>query len=213
MSLIRHQQPVFTKVVPHNANKRFIARSRPGGGPPGPGGPTVLFQDSFTDTNGVLLQNHTPDIDSVGGGWLALSGIADIQSNQASRTIACHYRFDLGVADHKISGEFSVSNANQGPLLRVQDDTHFWYAVYNGSTLELYENNAGYTLRASSAVGAAVVPPYVVEAEATGNNISALGRGVDSLNFTSALFNTETHGGLRMNSAGDTADNYIGEAS
>ena len=29
----------------------------------------VLFQDSFTDTNGTTLTAHTPEVDCSGGGW------------------------------------------------------------------------------------------------------------------------------------------------
>jgi len=51
----------------------------------------ILVQDSFTDTNGVLLQNHTPEI---GGAWIqdTVGGTAEINTNRL-RNVAfdAHY--------------------------------------------------------------------------------------------------------------------------
>ena len=67
--------------------------------------PTYIVQDTFTDTNGVLIPSHTPDIDTVGGGWTDSFGNTPkptIQSNQFDNTntgASSQHVIDSGQAD------------------------------------------------------------------------------------------------------------------
>lgn len=86
----------------------------------GSGGP--IFLDTFTDTNGTNITDHTPDIG--GGTWVVNTGSASIQSNKISITTnGTVVRNDIGLtggftATVEYTTPSSVS-VHSGLLIRV----------------------------------------------------------------------------------------------
>lgn len=75
----------------------------------------IYVLDRFTDTDAVLIQNHTPDIDVEGGGWSVISGLGlEILSNRLfipSLTDASAV-IDPGIADsYIITGKVIAAQA------------------------------------------------------------------------------------------------------
>jgi hypothetical protein len=69
------------------------------------GGVAVL--DTFTDPDATNLSAHTPDIDSVGGGWTVVQGTNTIQSNTSEPSIGGAWGMSLidsGVTDLIMTG-------------------------------------------------------------------------------------------------------------
>ena len=122
--------------------------------------------DSFTDTNGVLLTAHTPELDTVGSGWVIDSGGFDIQSNAAHQTsgVATIDRaiIDSGEIDKIVilngrTGYFdNADNIIDTLIFRFQDSINYWYVqIKSGSSgvINIYEVNGGVsTNRGSTAV-------------------------------------------------------------
>jgi len=74
------------------------------------------FLDTFTDTNGVLLENHTPDIDIVGGGWVDDADEWEIQSNKATTSLGQAHttEIDVGTADYTLKVTHVTDSAATG---------------------------------------------------------------------------------------------------
>lgn len=67
--------------------------------------PTLNVQDTFTDTDGVLITAHTPDTDTTGNGWTAQgSTVPVINSNQIESTAT--------LSDAKYSASVDVGSRN-----------------------------------------------------------------------------------------------------
>ena len=102
----------------------------------------VLVQDSFTDSNGTLLQNHTPE---VGSAWAKISGIdATIQSNKLSiggGTHALYYNDITILADVYAQLKRTTSYVNPMILIVRYGDPD-WY-VYFKEGVGLYEVTFG----------------------------------------------------------------------
>ena len=83
----------------------------------------IYVLDRFTDTDGVLIQNHTPDIDVEGGGWSVIHGVSlEILSNQLFVPGATDYSaaIDPGIADsYIITGKVITTDAINGFYARI----------------------------------------------------------------------------------------------
>jgi len=93
-----------------------------------------LVYDTFTDVNGTALNAHTPDKDSVGGGWSYDAGTAfTINANQldVGPEVPCRAIIDAGQADIKINGTL-ITPGDDGfqILLRWQDDDNYIRALF-----------------------------------------------------------------------------------
>jgi hypothetical protein len=103
---------------------------------------TVFVSDTFTDTNGTLLQDHTPEI---GGNWIRRTGSQnfDIQSNTARVTvakIAIHaYTNDTtaGAADYDVQSDVTVTASGNawgvGLVGRLTDAGNYYFAIFGPS--------------------------------------------------------------------------------
>jgi hypothetical protein len=92
--------------------------------------PRTLVQDTFSDTNGTLLENHTPDI---GGRWTNIStGNASIQSNTLFPSSGAASRFyvnaSLPAADYEMSFTVSAHFGLNGFMAHRQGN-NFYYAI------------------------------------------------------------------------------------
>lgn len=123
---------------------------------------TTLFYDTFTGSDGTLLTAHTPDIDTVGGGWVATTGATEIQSNRAvAKTYDAsiiRVSADVGKSNHTLTGTCKIIGGPGTKLLgfmtRFQDASNSWYAYMdiNGTRIQIAENA---TIRATTAVSIA----------------------------------------------------------
>lgn len=107
-----------------------------------PEGMAVL--DHFTDTNGVLLSAHTPDVGPVAG-WSIEAGSLNIESNYA-RTIGSALTqvavVDGESADGTLKCSVNPSSGQAGIVFRFADTDNYWLlAAY--SNLRLYKYVAG----------------------------------------------------------------------
>ena len=117
----------------------------------GGGGGILLFRDTFTDTDNTLLSAHTPDIDTVGGGWNIYSTtprITDVNTadgdTRGSFLEAAHV--DVGLSqDIKISIKLPAST-QIGLAFRVSADGRSYYILRYHNSTNLYfirrENSA-----------------------------------------------------------------------
>jgi len=179
------------------------------------GGGSSLVQDTFTDTDSVLLVNHTPDVDTVGTGWIlhvltvgSTNGML-ITSNKAQDSVgtatgsAYAYVIDAGQADCTITSDFFTGGTNgnlSGFSYRVPGAQDYFVAVMNTATdeLRIYEETGGTaTLRASSdtSVPFAISTTYALSLVLSGNS-ATLTVGAQSVSYSTAVRNTVTSHGL-----------------
>jgi hypothetical protein len=173
----------------------------------------VVNADTFTDTNGVDLDTHTPD---TGGGWTD-TGVCEyeVQSNRAVQTAAsavCMCSVDSSDASVAVVVDLVVPNVNDysfGLAIRLSDAGNAWWvnvARSSGGTpiMELTEWNASAnTLRDSDTLGAISGTTIEFAATATGNTITGYINGTSYSTYASATHNnTATRHGLFMYSDG-----------
>ena len=168
--------------------------------------PSFLFRDTLTDTDGVLLTNHTPE---VGGSWENFKGSFDIKSNGA-RPKTTTSNETQAVASASASDGLITSSAefksNVGYIVRATDADNFFLIIYTASitTFQLFERLGGnFFFRATSNIVPfnfinGVFYPWEITllgqsivAEVTGEN------GVNTINFNSSNNQTSKKIGLR----------------
>ncbi len=177
-------------------------------------GSTYYVVDTFTDSNGVVITSHTPD---VGGPWYALDGTMEIQSDSLQGTVFSSNntaaRIDSGHTDYHISVEFTIpltgSILVDLPILmfRTVDRNNSWFCYqYNGS-FYLECRVAGVTTYQQLAFAGIVAgTTYTMFVYVTpGGNINAVCNGVN-LNVSNATWASETHVGLWILSFAGTND-------
>ena len=180
----------------------------------GGSGGVLHILDTFTDTNGVLIQNHTPDIDSVGTGWELLNGSIDIQSNRgrmisgSTNDVAV---IDCGEADVIITvkGNFSDSgNGSVGIVTRAVDASNHWLCIIrsftpNPWTWTIYRNVAGSWTEMTTAqvgvTGSGTLTDLLLRVTTNDESIrfEIPDENIDLLYESASTFKTATKHGLR----------------
>jgi len=96
---------------------------------------SVILYDTFTDTNGTLLANHTPDL-QLGANWNIVSGDWEIQSNELQINTAdtnLHFAYvDIGQPNTILSfviNSFDSSNTTQFILRYTDDSNHILFLI------------------------------------------------------------------------------------
>ena len=102
---------------------------------------TALVTDTFTDTNGTLLQNHASDL---GGGWTkATAGVdLEINSNQLSLPsgTGASYTHTYGnVADGYIEWDVITTGSNQLYFRYTDANNHYRVLTYVAGNLYIYK--------------------------------------------------------------------------
>jgi len=177
------------------------------------------FYDSFTDTNGVDLRDHTPDIDSGGLGWVrgsAASSTVPLQilSNKAAGAGVQNpgYLADVGLSDCKVSGLVSLpdNNGNRFGLL-ARNGGLGAYQSFEGSALsvtgraDLFEDT---TIRATqTGLGATgwTSVPFEITLSGTSVTFSSASVKVFSLNYITANYQSNTKHGIGCKQTPSTA--------
>lgn len=99
----------------------------------------MLLYDTFTDDDGTDLSAHTPDIDTVGGGWTEESGDWEITSNQVYEKNVQAWawaRIDAGVYE----GTWQIDKKCGDDALQVQfcicytDASNYIYIITKAGT-------------------------------------------------------------------------------
>lgn len=163
----------------------------------------IVGRDTFTDTNGTLLTDHTPDLDMVAGGWSsAWSSVAgSIQSNrfEAVEEIAV-YVVDAGASGMVARASVEDTDGQGNPTIVVRhngagnanDCWTFTYRAADGTYL-LNERNGGVVTQRDSAPGG---PPTVLEARAYDDRVEGWADGSKVVEYFSTDLNQNTHGGF-----------------
>lgn len=178
-------------------------------------GPTTLVYDTFTDSDSTALASHTPDIDTVGGGWTASNGTWDIQSNQANNTgsnpggpnwIAT---IDCGVSDceFSIDQELPASSSN-GFVFRYSDNDNLNAVLLSsgaGGYLAIYDRSGGTWTERANVTGTGSTSSgtlYTITGSISGTSVTANDNGSECSYGSLSVNPTSTIVGFRAGSAG-----------
>jgi hypothetical protein len=111
---------------------------------------SVFVSDTFTDSNGTLLQNHTPE---TGGSWQVRAGSGDnantIQSNECAGTGGFWYTNAAtpGNVEYTTTGDFTTPTDAAFEYFylfaRFIDASNFYFAYYYSGDLNLYKKVSG----------------------------------------------------------------------
>ena len=146
----------------------------------------LAFYDNFLDTDGVLLENHTPN---KGGPWVASRNGIEIRSNQA--------HFGTGTAPYIVDTNINLANCTMAALLyptATGGDAGFcirrtgaaltWHYVHlvsvGGVTgaIEIVRRTPLAILATSGNVSIIQGYPYIFQVDLLGNVITATIRGM-----------------------------------
>jgi hypothetical protein len=161
--------------------------------------------DTFTEASDTALASHTPDVDTVGGGWTVQSGSFTVIASTDVCEGDGRCFIDSGLADAVVTNDgtlHSGTEAGMGHVLRWQDSSHFWQATMNTTSdlMILQEIDTGVTTRDTDA-SQSWAPGDTVAFTSTVNGDSIVSSETvtgASLSFTSSLFNTKTIHGMRV---------------
>ena len=168
----------------------------------------ALVQDLFTDTNGVSLQNHTPDVDAVGGGWVIGRGPWTININMAIANYAAsaanpyyHAYIETNQADVIIESTLFVKSEPRfvgGACFRHTGYNDFWFVSVqqDSGVFRLVERTAGTELIRDSNVAAIGAGNHTLRIELSGTAISATLDGGRTLSTVSAVRQAATQHGM-----------------
>jgi len=170
--------------------------------------PTVIILDTFTDTNGTLLDAHTPVVDNVGNGWVLNLAKITVESNKAKQSVddAAHTivaSIDGGVSDGELTCSIttpSAINYTAGLIFRRKDDgTSGLVYLLSNSAPGFYEMTGDDGLSAvivSSGVTFATSTTYDIKIVLDGNSIKIYVDGSLDIDTTYSTDVSETNFGL-----------------
>jgi hypothetical protein len=174
-----------------------------GGADPYPG---LVVYDTFTDTNGVGLDAHTPELSPSGGLWTEHAGAWDIQSGRANLTDSLTgvrlATIESGIADCDIATIVRWPSALDNPSVafRYVDDNNFLLAVIAdaGDVIRLIRklNGTPTALFTSASFPTVVNTDYVLEVIANGTSVKIYLDGSLALDVTCVNFVTATRHGI-----------------
>lgn len=181
--------------------------------------PIVL--DLFTDTNGTALASHSPDVDTEAGGWSALLGTPEIQSNKLTTdtpsTLGYGY-IEAGTSDVVMYAtvNFSASSPTKAGafVCRVVDSDNYWLlqitAPQTGKEVTIYDKTGGsFTLRASTDDALNLNTDYPVIAISDDEEMRLIFRHYTTISYASAtVHKTATKHGAGTNDTAAAVDNF-----
>lgn len=188
------------------------------------GGISSLVSDTFNDTDGVLLENHTPDIDSFGGGWSSTFSLystpEDIQinNNRVQTPGATGTKVGASVIDSRsanviISGDIVTINqnslGNNGIIFRYTNANNYWLLDgLNGGAWRLIEVTGGSSNTRDTGGSCVHNTAYSLIITLSGNSISAVIVDEVTLSYTSASHNNATIHGISQTQANPGKSTY-----
>ena len=156
----------------------------------------AVVTDSFTDTNGTAIADHTPEL---GGPWSGSD--LEIQSNSlvAVDLIPGSAFVETNTARHTVCAEFTKGDTGsdypfQGVFFRYIDSSNYWLARWNGLAFQLRRNAGSGEVTASQGIFTLEASESAsVTVEANGDEITAtINDGSESLTLTATDFWNET---------------------
>lgn len=158
-------------------------------------GDSALFRDTFTDTDGVRLNAHTPDHNPAGGGWTEHTATWTVSDGKVSRSGsgAAVASVDVGQTEYTVTCD--VFNAADAVAVRAIDSQNCFFVFLSASTIEIYEAAASNgVVRASTSV--AVTFPAALTVVVTNAGITGHYSGA-SVTYASTDKNTASRVGFR----------------
>lgn len=136
--------------------------------------PATPLKDLMTDSDGVAIESHDPDIAGEAANWTLIAGAGEINTNRFRATILadnnCQVEYDSAVSEIFTESDlywktFYTPNASAGMfmLARKSDSTHYWQAhqVYQDTTpfdrLVLYRRDGGAAVEMGSIANDGVI--------------------------------------------------------
>lgn len=176
-----------------------------------------LIYDTFTGTNGTALTSHIPDVDKVGAGWkqeTTPSSVVQIQNNTAKVVSNAGTNYPVKYIDSGNSNVdvrvslLPITDGDIGVVTRWFGDRQYWMTrwYFTSAAVQIYENNSGYTLRASVAKTGGL-QNYSISFLVSGNNLTAT-VGSTVLTHSSSLFSSSTKHGIWIPLTNSAADNF-----
>ena len=175
-----------------------------------------VHYDSFTDTNGVTIPNHTPE--KAVGAYAEISGTFDIQSNTCSRLTSLGYPNIQLAAGADFDATWVINQrattCSNGPLFRCGGADHPWDAggwyceCLTGVPIRLANNNGGWGVKYTGTNGPTAGGVDTVRILAVGNAITVWLNGVQEINVSDAYANTSAYIGWLINHDQETTPPY-----
>ncbi len=96
---------------------------------------TIYLLDTFTDSTGVTLTNHDPDIDLNGSGWEWYSGYAGIMTISADDTAVGsstvqQYQIDVGIIDYVLEVDLGPAYDEVTVIFRKSPGVNEFYSIW-----------------------------------------------------------------------------------
>ena len=180
---------------------------------------TVFVSDTFTDTDAVLLQNHTPE---TGGAWIRRSGFdtLEIINNElkASSFQVLHYTNNAspGSADYNINFDWNFSSTGNsiGVFSRYLDASNRYLLLKqkSGSSqrLKLFKMVSGFSTELDIITESLVVGIEAGRFELSGATQKGFAGGVEKVSGTDSELTLVGFTGLYfVTNASFRMDNYI----
>lgn len=169
---------------------------------PKPDNRLILLRDTFTDTNGVTLDAHTPDYNLAAGVWNKSDW--QISSNTAVNTVVvdASIAINTGQSDVYIEAVCNAGTDLAGVVFRYTDSNNQWacYASVGDSELQIWQRATTWTKRAAVAYvpsGAFTLVVTVVGAVVTAQI------GATAVSYASMAADlTATNHGMRLGQTG-----------
>lgn len=175
----------------------------------------LVILDSFSETEGVPLPDHTPDLAPAGSAWNnANLGISTNQVHFITSTTRQIALIQSGVSDCQISlrccydsngAGSTASEYRSGIIGRYSGPGNFWRIAFNPTiNFVIYEVNAGVTVgRASTSFLSENGAFHTVSASLSGKKIQGEIDGQYTISYSLATFNqTATQHGLMIGYSG-----------
>ena len=164
----------------------------------------VIFYDSFTDTNGVLLPVHIPDQPTLSN-WVMQEGSMDILSNEARNLVTSTMAVvNTGISDVYIELE-QAGDSNIGISFRFLDNNNYWnFWAGDGG---LYEIVGGVQTKRGTVTGVCAVGD-VMKLAAIGDEIMYQRNDDTPHTWTSNINKTNVKHGMRGYSIAVRVNSY-----
>ena len=177
----------------------------------------IVVYDTFTDTDGTLLSDHTPEIYPAGSSWGggAATNLTIINTNAAcspalyGTSLGCG--IDTGLVNCKITATVkayyrnaNTNYRNSGIRLRCNsaadssyNDSSTWYGVVVNSCsdkFQIIEKASGnsFTVLSETSVTMDLATSYTLVATVSGTTITATLDGANEISYSSASVNSSS---------------------
>lgn len=174
------------------------------------------FLDTFTEATNTLLPDHTPDVDTVGGGWTSNAGQGTIDAAQDAVYGLCNSWIDVGVADGTVTARVRL-DSRASSISRASIYVRNGGSSLSGYVIGLFGTGSDALLAIKLASDLSTLDSEVVSGSISddtfydltitlnGTSISATLEGF-TVTYTDATFTSNTNIGIYSRLSGDAVD-------